>query len=123
MAAPMSPMTDGHDAPPGVYQIRVQGRLDAHWSDWLGGLAMTYAGPNGCDTLLCGPVIDQAALHGLLIKIRDLGVPLLAVRRLEPGPGQGRVPAQRPRASLKQTKRKARDMQRTETQRKGRTRR
>ena len=116
----MSLMTDGHDAPPQVYQIRVQGRLDAHWSNWLGGLAMTCAGPNGCYTLLCGPVIDQAALHGLLIKIRDLGVPLLAVQRLEPDPGHDRVPAQRPRASPNQTKRKAREMQRTETQRKGR---
>ena len=123
MASPMSLMTDGHDAPAGVYQIRVQGRLDAHWSDWLGGLALTYAGPNGCDTLLCGPVIDQAALHGLLIKIRDLGVPLLAVQRLEPDPGQGQVPAQQPGASLQPAKRKARDMQRAEMQRKGRTRR
>jgi hypothetical protein len=116
-------MTDGHDAPPEVYQIRVQGRLDAHWSDWLGGLVLTYAGPNGCDTLLCGPVIDQAALHGLLIKIRDLGVPLLAVQRLEPDPGQGHVPAQQLGASLQPTKRKAGDTLRTETQRKGRTRR
>ena len=116
-------MNDGHNALPEVYQIRVQGRLDAHWSAWLGGLAMTYAGPNGCDTLLCGPVVDQAALHGLLIKIRDLGVPLLAVQRLDPEPGQGHVPAQQPGASLQLTKRKARDMQRAETQRKGRTRR
>jgi hypothetical protein len=119
----MSPMTDGHDGPPEMYQIRVRGRLDPYWSDWLGGLAMTYGDADGGDTILCGPVIDQAALHGLLIKIRDLGMPLLAVQRLEPDPGQGRVPAQWPRASLQQTKRKASDMQRTETQRKGRTRR
>jgi hypothetical protein len=100
----MSLMTDGHDAPPEVYQIRVRGWLDPHWSEWLGGLTMTYGDIDGCDTILCGPVIDQAALHGLLIKIRDLGVPLLAVQRLEPDPGHGH------------------EMHRTETQRKGRTR-
>jgi hypothetical protein len=116
-------MTDGHDAPPVVYRIRVQGRLDAQWSDWLGGLTMTYGDADGNDTILCGPVIDQAAPHGLLIKIRDLGVPLLAVQCLDPEPGQGRVPAQWPRAPLQQTQRKARDMQRSGIQRKGRTRR
>ena len=119
----MSPMTDGHDGPQEVYQIRVQGRLDPHWSDWLGGLTITYGDVDGGDTILCGPVIDQAALHGLLIKIRDLGVPLLAVQRLEPDPERDRVPAQRLKASLKQTKRKAIEMQRTQMRRKGRTRR
>jgi hypothetical protein len=77
----MSLMTDGHDVPPEIYQIRIRGRLDAHWSDWLGGLALTYGGPDGRDTILRGRVVDQAALHGLLIKIRDLGVPLLALQR------------------------------------------
>jgi hypothetical protein len=106
-----------------MYQIRVRGRLDPYWSDWLGGLTMTYGDADGGDTILCGPVIDQAALHGLLIKIRDLGVHLLAVQHLDPDLDHGRIPAQRTSASLKQTKRKASDMQRTETRRKGRTRR
>jgi hypothetical protein len=91
MAALMSLTTDGCHVPPEVYQIRIRGRLDAHWSDWLGGLALTYGGPDGRDTILCGPIIDQAALHGLLIKIRDLGVPLLAVQRLEPEPASDQV--------------------------------
>lgn len=117
MASPMSLMTDGHDAPAEMYQIRVQGRPDPYWSDWLGGLAMTYAGPNGCHTLLCGPVIDQAALHGLLIKVRDLGLPLLALQRLEPDPGHGGVPAQRPGASLQQMKRQGFDLARFDTDR------
>jgi len=76
-------MTHRHDAPPEVYQIRVRGRLALHWSDWLGGLTMTYGDADGCDTILCGSVIDQAALHGVLIKIRDLGVPLLSVLRID----------------------------------------
>ena len=65
----------------GVYQIRVKGNLDRKWSDWFGGLTIT---PQANDeTLLAGPVADQAALHGLLAKIRDLGLPLLSCQRLE----------------------------------------
>lgn len=67
-----------------IYQIRIHGRLDAHWSEWLGGLALTYGGPDGSDTILYGPLVDQAALYGVLIKLRDLGVTLLAVRCIEP---------------------------------------
>ena len=107
-------MTQAHRASPEIYQIRVRGRLDTHWSDWLGGLAVTYDDADGCDTILYGPVGDQAALHGLLIKIRDLGVPLLAVQRIAPDHGPG--PASRAGVSPRQTKSKA-----LETQRKGRT--
>lgn len=63
----------------GTYQIRVGGDLDARWSDWFDGFAITPLG-NG-ETLLAGSVVDQAALHGLLGKIRDLGLPILLVRR------------------------------------------
>lgn len=66
--------------PEGVYRIRVKGMLDECWSDWFDGLTITLQA-NG-ETLLEGPVRDQAALHGLLIKIRDMGVPLLSVRRI-----------------------------------------
>ena len=69
---------------PGLYEIRIQGHLDDRWSDWFGGLTITLE-DNG-DTLLTGPVIDQAALHGLLKKVRDLGMPLVSVRPIEHGP-------------------------------------
>ena len=68
---------------PGVYEIRIKGHLDVRWADWFGGLTITLE-DNG-DTLLTGPVVDQAALHGLLRKVRDLGLPLLAVMRVDPG--------------------------------------
>ena len=64
-------------ARPMVYQIRLRGHLGPQWKDWLGGLSITLE-DNG-DTLLAGPVADQAALHGLLRKVRDLGLPLLSV--------------------------------------------
>ncbi len=60
-----------------VYQIRLKGHLGAGWADWFEGLTVTL-GDNG-DMLLTGPVADQAALHGLLKKVRDLGMPLLSV--------------------------------------------
>jgi hypothetical protein len=66
--------------PERVYQIRVKGILDERWSDWFDGLTITSQA-NG-ETLLEGPVRDQAALHGLLNKIRDMGMPLLSVRRI-----------------------------------------
>jgi hypothetical protein len=68
---------------PVVYQIRIKGHLSREWTDWFEGLTITLE-ENG-DTLLTGPVIDQAALHGLLKKVRDLGMPLLSVCPLEPG--------------------------------------
>lgn len=67
---------------PGLYKIRIKGHLDSRWTDWFGGLTITLA-DNG-DTLLTGLVVDQAALHGLLRKVRDLGMPLLSVERVQP---------------------------------------
>jgi hypothetical protein len=67
-----------------VYQIRIEGHLGRQWTDWFGGLVITL--DEDGDTLLTGPVVDQAALYGLLRKVRDLGMPLVSVMRLEPGP-------------------------------------
>jgi hypothetical protein len=67
-----------------VYEIRIKGELDSQWADWFEGLSITLQ-ENG-DTLLTGPVIDQAALHGWLKKVRDLGITLVSVRPIEPGP-------------------------------------
>jgi len=68
---------------PGLYEIRIKGHLADRWNDWFGGLTITLE--ESGDTLLTGPVVDQAALHGLLKKVRDLGMPLLSVNRVEPG--------------------------------------
>jgi hypothetical protein len=68
---------------PMIYQIRIKGHLGREWADWFEGLAI-MALDNG-ETLLTGPVIDQAALHGLLRKVRDLGMPLLSVVCVKPG--------------------------------------
>jgi len=67
---------------PGLYEIRIKGHLADRWSGWFGGLTITLE-ENG-ETLLTGPVVDQAALHGLLKKVRDLGMPLISVNRVEP---------------------------------------
>jgi hypothetical protein len=68
---------------PVVYQIRLKGHLDHQWIDWFEGLTITLEEDG--DTLLTGPVVDQAALHGLLKKVRDLGMPLVSVSPLEHG--------------------------------------
>ena len=65
-----------------VYQIRIQGHLGREWTDWFEGLTITLE-DNG-ETLLTGSVVDQAALHGLLRKVRDLGLPLLSVNPVKP---------------------------------------
>jgi len=62
---------------PVAYQIRIKGHLGGQWKDWFGGLAITLE--DNDDTLLTGSVIDQAALHGLLRKVRDLGMHLVSV--------------------------------------------
>ena len=74
---------------PMVYQIRIKGHLGRQWTDWFGGLTLTLE-DNG-ETLLTGPVVDQAALHGLLRKVRDLGVPLLSVSRVKPGEAEAKA--------------------------------
>ena len=67
---------------PTAYAITVKGHLEDHWSAWFEGLTITN-GANG-EAVLAGPLLDQAALHGVLIKIRDLGLPLLAVQPIAP---------------------------------------
>ncbi|MCP4415676.1 MAG: hypothetical protein GY805_03575 [Chloroflexi bacterium] len=64
---------------PHTYKIRVQGRIDPQWSDWFDAFTIT---PIGDESLLTGLVADQAALHGLISKIRDLGLPLLCVQQM-----------------------------------------
>lgn len=67
---------------PMIYQIRIKGHLRAQWTDWFEGMAITLE-DNG-DTLLTGLVTDQAALYGLIKKVRDLGMPLRSVNHVEP---------------------------------------
>jgi hypothetical protein len=75
-------MTNGREfSKPATYEIRVKGNLEPTWSDWFDGFTMTRKAAN--EIVLRGQVADQPALHGLLAKIRDLGLPLLAVERLE----------------------------------------
>jgi hypothetical protein len=76
-----NPNTD--PSKPMIYQIRLKGHLSREWTVWFEGLTITLEADG--DTLLTGPVIDQAALHGLLKKVRDLGMPLVSVSPVEPG--------------------------------------
>jgi hypothetical protein len=78
---------DGEDAAggggeAGHYEIRLKGHLDGRWAAWFEGLSLTHAGDG--TTVIRGPIGDQAALHGLLGKVRDLGLPLIAVSRVDP---------------------------------------
>src|SRR5579884_1604875 len=79
-------------AEPLIYQIRIKGHLDRKWADWFSGLSIT-AQASG-ETLLTGPVLDQAMLYGLLRKVRDVGLPLVAVIQVEPE--QAKVPDAKP---------------------------
>ena len=74
-----------------VYQIRIKGHLRPQWADWFEGLTITLKEDG--DTLLTGPVVDQAALHGLLKKVRDLGMPLVSVNRIGPDQADAAQPA------------------------------
>jgi hypothetical protein len=79
---------------PRLYEIRIKGHLDARWTEWFDGMTITLE-DNG-NTLLTGSVVDQAALHGLLRKVRDLAMPLLSVIRLERDHGQADAPDGKP---------------------------
>lgn len=79
MSNKLNPGPDPNE--PAVYQIRVKGHLGCEWTEWFGSLSITLQS-NGA-TLLAGPLVDQAALHGLLKKLRDLGIPLLSLGRVE----------------------------------------
>ena len=78
-ATPASP-NDHHKA--GRYEIRLKGHLDARWAAWFDGLSLTHESDG--TTILSGPMVDQAALHGVLRKVRDLGLPLVSVSHIEP---------------------------------------
>ncbi len=80
-------MANQHDSEadanaPMIYQIRIQGHLDRQWTVWFAGMKITWSDYG--ETILTGPVVDQAALYGLLRKVRDLGLPLIAVTQLPP---------------------------------------
>jgi hypothetical protein len=81
MSNELEPKTNASQ--PVIYQIRLKGHLNSQWTDWFDNLTITLEDDG--DTLLTGPVIDQAALHGLLKKVRDLGMPLISVSPVEPG--------------------------------------
>ena len=72
----------------GQYEIRLKGHLEARWANWFGGVSLTQESDG--TTVIRGPVIDQAALHGLLSKVRDLGLPLIAVTRVDPKQMKGK---------------------------------
>lgn len=78
---------------PGLYRIRVKGTLGDDWSDWFDGFRFDHLAEG--ETVLTGPVADQAALHGILCKLRDLGLPLLLVERVEAVGAGKREPAPR----------------------------
>lgn len=72
-----------HDHGAGRYEIRIKGHLDSRWAAWFDGLSLTHHSDG--TTVICGPVADQSALHGLLQKVRDVGLPLLSVAQADSG--------------------------------------
>ncbi|MEP7188697.1 MAG: hypothetical protein ABI901_05805 [Roseiflexaceae bacterium] len=85
MSEPHASTEDHHD--PGLYEIRLKGHLDARWADQFEHMSFTHASDG--TTILAGPVVDQAALYGLLRKVRDLGLPLLSVMLIDRKPANG----------------------------------
>lgn len=79
------PTADRHG--PERYEIRLKGHLDARWAERFDGLSLSHASDG--TTILAGPVVDQSALYGLLRTVRDIGLPLLSVVQVEPGPANG----------------------------------
>ncbi len=79
----MSEMSTGPHNTPGRYEIRLRGHLDSRWTAWFDGLSLTNESDG--TTIIYGPVADQAALHGLLQKVRDVGLPLISVNCVESG--------------------------------------
>ena len=84
MSQELDPHADARQ--PMAYQIRITGQLGPGWADWFEGLTVTL---DGGDTLISGPITDQAALHGLLKRVRDLGMALVSVGPVEPEPQHG----------------------------------
>ena len=80
MSEPHASKQDHHE--PGCYEIRLKGHLDARWADQFEHMSFTHASDG--TTIITGPVVDQAALYGLLRKVRDLGLPLIAVNLVDP---------------------------------------
>jgi hypothetical protein len=89
----MSEISTGPHHSPGRYEIRLSGHLDSRWAAWFDGLRLTNESDG--TTIIHGPVVDQAALHGLLQKVRDLGLPLISVTQVEPA--QPNAPTNEPR--------------------------
>ena len=84
-------MSTERSSEPGSYEIRLEGRLHPRWAAWFDGMSLTHE--SGGTTVLSGPVIDQAALHGLLQKVRDVGLPLISVVQLDPPSPMGPAPS------------------------------
>jgi len=97
---PTPPGSETQADPAGVYQVRIKGHLGSHWADWLGGLTITLEEDG--NTLLTG-VVDQAALHGLLNKVRDLGMQLLSVNSVQPAQAEA-APDRAGRGAISQRK-------------------
>ena len=78
----MSDTSTGNHNGAGWYEIRLKGHLDSRWAAWFDGLSLSH--DSGGTTVISGPVLDQAALHGLLQKVRDIGIPLVSVAQVDP---------------------------------------
>jgi len=89
----MSESSTGDQLEAGWYEIRLKGHLDSRWAAWFDGLTITHESDG--TTVIHGPVVDQAALHGLLRKVRDVGLPLVSVTQV--GPDQPDAPTDEPR--------------------------